>query len=251
MPLTFTCPACGAPFRLHAPYPVPGTELKCSCGLTLALTFPPGLMARLRAEGARFVEDLPEGQAPASAPAGTARPPGGPARPVAVDRTGRPRRSARRRTRRLALLLFTVGCASESSSTWNPCDVTLTGVEPPAGPAGSEAAVSGSPFTDAWDTAIYVGSVRATIVGVERMDCDPWEECVAVTGCNPCADCDACDPDRSACRESATFVVPDMAPGATSLHLFNRHGESNALPFTVEAPPDDSGGSDSGDTGSV
>ena len=110
------------------------------------------------------------------------------------------------------------------------------------------ATVVGHPLTEAWDTALYVGSVRATLTSIERAGCDAWDGCVSSSGCNPCDDCDACDPSRTECRESATFVIPETTPGPASVILFNRHGESNALPFTVDGPPADTAPRDTADS---
>ena len=71
MALKISCPHCGNPHRLREPYPDPGCEVQCeSCGATLAITYPVGLVDRLRAKGARFQSD-PE---PAADPAPTPRP---------------------------------------------------------------------------------------------------------------------------------------------------------------------------------
>lgn len=233
---------------------MPGTELKCTCGLTIAITFPPGMMARLRAEGACFVEDVPPGERPPSVPVEAVDDPprGSPSRSVPPARTGRSRRNARRRPLRglLAVLLVLGACAEETSTTWNPCDVTLVSLAPGSGPTGTQVEAVGTPFTDAWDTAVYVGSARATILSLDRIGCEAWDACVSSTGCNPCDDCDDCDPDRSQCLERVRFSVPDVDPGQVWIQVFNRRGQSNRLGFTVEPLDEDTGPQDTADTGS-
>ena len=56
MALKISCPHCGTEHRVREPYPLPGAELHCQCGRTLAITYPKGLVARLRARGALFEE---------------------------------------------------------------------------------------------------------------------------------------------------------------------------------------------------
>ncbi len=57
MHLRISCPHCGNPIRLSEPFPVPGTERQCVCGRALAITYPLGMMDRLKARGARFADD--------------------------------------------------------------------------------------------------------------------------------------------------------------------------------------------------
>ncbi len=110
---------------------------------------------------------------------------------------------------------------------------------------------SGRPFTSAYDTAIYVGDARATIIELERAGCEECDECLTEQSCTGCDDCDPCDLLCTECLETVRFVVPQVDPGATVVRLYNRHGESNALPLEVLAPPTDTG-ADTGptDTGS-
>ena len=53
MALKITCPHCGSPLRLQEPYPLPGAERQCTCGRTLSITYPVGMMDALRKRGAR------------------------------------------------------------------------------------------------------------------------------------------------------------------------------------------------------
>lgn len=62
MALKITCPHCGQPRRLHSPYPLPGSEVHCrSCGRVLSISYPPGMVEKLRKKGVRFAEQVPLG----------------------------------------------------------------------------------------------------------------------------------------------------------------------------------------------
>lgn len=66
MALKITCPHCSHPHRLTDPYPAAGSELQCGgCGRALAISYPPGLVERLRAKGARIQGDAPAPMPPA------------------------------------------------------------------------------------------------------------------------------------------------------------------------------------------
>ncbi len=55
MALKITCPHCGTIRRLAQPYPLPGTELQCAgCGRGLAISYPTGMVDRMRDKGVRF-----------------------------------------------------------------------------------------------------------------------------------------------------------------------------------------------------
>ena len=66
MALKITCPHCTHPHRLTDPYPSAGSEIQCGgCGRALAISYPPGLVERLRAKGARIQGDAPAPMPPA------------------------------------------------------------------------------------------------------------------------------------------------------------------------------------------
>ena len=92
MALKITCPHCSAPRRLEQPYPMPGSEEQClGCGHPLSISYPPGMVDRLRARGIRFADDVqrapaspprpgpPPAAAPRSAPQPVRQPPPAPA----------------------------------------------------------------------------------------------------------------------------------------------------------------------------
>ncbi len=138
----------------------------------------------------------------------------------------------------LALALL-AGCDSSDSFTPSPCDVSLHQLKPSAALVGEELTASGRPFTSAYDTAVYVGTARATVLSVDRYRCEPCDDCLEEQGCTGCDDCDSCDWICSNCMETVRFAVPEVAPGELDVKLFNRHGESNPLPVLIEAPEAD------------
>lgn len=57
MALKITCPHCSTPRRLSQPYPLPGAEVHCHhCGRTLAISYPQGMVERMKAKGVVFIE---------------------------------------------------------------------------------------------------------------------------------------------------------------------------------------------------
>ncbi|MCB9777990.1 MAG: transglycosylase domain-containing protein [Alphaproteobacteria bacterium] len=67
MALKITCPHCGEIRRLSQPYPLPGTEVGCDgCGRSLAISYPAGMVDRMRDRGVRF--DDPYADPPRSEP---------------------------------------------------------------------------------------------------------------------------------------------------------------------------------------
>ena len=146
-----------------------------------------------------------------------------------------------------ALLL--AGCTTDITVLASRCDVALDSVEPAQAWPGESVVVTGAPFTTSFDTAVYVGGERATVVSLDRDDCAACDDCRTDNGCNSCSDCDECDAIcKTDCVETATIVVPGAAPGSTTVSLFNSHGESQAIPFTVLGESDT--GTDTGDTAS-
>jgi penicillin-binding protein 1A len=57
MALRITCPYCSRKHELAEPYPLPGSDLHCWCGAGLSISYPAGLMERLRKRGIRFQDD--------------------------------------------------------------------------------------------------------------------------------------------------------------------------------------------------
>ncbi|MFH1467895.1 MAG: hypothetical protein ABIO70_26150 [Pseudomonadota bacterium] len=153
----------------------------------------------------------------------------------------------------LSLALPLAACSTTDSTSSAPCDVTLAAVSPSEGLPGAQVAVTGRPFTTPYDTALYVGTARATVLGVTREGCEAWDECLEAEDCSGCDDCDPCDALYPGCVEAVDFTVPDVEAGQVTVRIFNRHGESDGLPFEVLAPPSDTGTQDTGtqDTGPI
>jgi hypothetical protein len=151
----------------------------------------------------------------------------------------------------LAPVALAAACDSASSFSPSPCDVSLHQLKPSVAQVGEEIIAQGGPLTSTYDTAVYVGSERATITSLDRQRCDPCDECLAEEACTGCDDCDPCDLLCSQCFETVTFVVPQHEAGSTVVTLFNRHGQSNALPLELVTEPVDTGPTDTGpdDTG--
>lgn len=74
MALKITCPNCKRPHRLENPYPPPGSELQCSCGRLLALTYSPQAITKIRNEGGGFLGEARRIVAPPLAPPSLSRP---------------------------------------------------------------------------------------------------------------------------------------------------------------------------------
>ena len=141
------------------------------------------------------------------------------------------------------------GCNSTSTVEYTRCQVTLDSLVPAAAAVGEAVVLNGGPQTNAWDTSIYVGQARATVISVDRSEgCDTCDTCRSDEGCTACGDCDACDLACAAdCVETATFEVPADAPvGPTQVVLYNGEGSSEPLPFEVTTPGGDGGGTDGG-----
>jgi len=137
------------------------------------------------------------------------------------------------------LLLTLLSCSDDTVSDVASCDVVLESLEPAAAAPGDSVTLTGAPFTSHFDTALYVGGVRATVAGVTRTDCDTCDTCRAEQACNACEDCDDCDVAcRVACVETLDFTVPEAPAGEQHLLLYNAHGSSNTLIFDVTAEPD-------------
>jgi penicillin-binding protein 1A len=60
MSLKLTCPKCRQPRELTEPLPMPGSQLHCEhCGQKMSMSYPPGLIDKLRSKGTTFEGDSP------------------------------------------------------------------------------------------------------------------------------------------------------------------------------------------------
>ena len=83
MPLRLSCPHCGNGIRLSEPYPMPGDQLQCpACAEGMAVSYPQGVVERLRERGKLFTPGAKADDSPrrAAAPSRPAAPP--PPRPA-------------------------------------------------------------------------------------------------------------------------------------------------------------------------
>jgi len=155
--------------------------------------------------------------------------------------------------RSFAAGLLTLGLASGCQTAVNylsvRCEVVLDELSPTEGYAGDPITVLGSPFTTHYDTAVYVGTSRATVSEVEREDCDACDECRGDEGCTACSDCDTCDlACAQTCNQWMLFEVPEVDPGEWDVQVFNAHGQSNTLTLLVAGSDDIQDTGDSADT---
>ena len=69
MPLKLTCPNCRTEVALQEPLPLPGGTVNCTaCGKAVSVSYPAGVMEKLRARGKRFVQDPEAIPTPAGGP---------------------------------------------------------------------------------------------------------------------------------------------------------------------------------------
>lgn len=103
--------------------------------------------------------------------------------------------------------------------------------------AGESLTFTGGPYTSPEDTVLVAGSVRAAASDVTRTGCAICDSCRDDHGCDPgCAD--SCN----SCVETATFVVPDAAPGPLEVTVVDGWGSSAPIPLVV-VDADDTDGS--------
>lgn len=138
----------------------------------------------------------------------------------------------------MGIVLSVSGCDDGDDDQTGTCTVTLDSVAPAAATPGETAIVSGSPFTTLYDSALYVGSSRATLLDLDRTGCESCDECRDDENCTACGDCDACDSVCDACVETLSFEVPEETVGTTALQLYNRYGHSASLSFEVTTNAD-------------
>jgi len=139
------------------------------------------------------------------------------------------------------------GCPDQILEVYDVC--LLTGdPQPAAAFPGDVVVLSGGPMSAAFDTLVRVGGVEATIDTIDREGCLDCDSCRAAEDCRTCGECEDCTSECEDCVETLRFVVPDAPPGAAPIVVFNQHGTSAAIPFTVLGESPDTDDSDTGDT---
>ena len=146
-------------------------------------------------------------------------------------------------------LLMLLGCAQSTATVTELCDVTLTSIAPIEAAPGDAAVITGTPLTTDYDTALFVGGVRAQVTAVDRESCEECDACREEYVCDECNDCDECDAIcDSDCVETVSFTVPQVAEGDATVQLYNAFGGSSALNLAI-LPTSDAGDTGGGDTG--
>lgn len=146
-------------------------------------------------------------------------------------------------TATLALAALGVACTTASTTKFPVCEVALMAVAPEAAAPGDVVVLTATPLSEAWDTALMVGGVRAPVLAVDRVGCEACDTCRDDEACEECGDCDACDATcAQECVETVTFQVPDLPEGTAWIELFNAHGGSDRLSIEVTPAAEDTGG---------
>ena len=148
-----------------------------------------------------------------------------------------------------------------------------------------EEPLQGQACTDAPGDTTCVACGGACVDGAcdcprTALTCEICDECRDEAGCAPCGECAGVDLEASrridcfgdplaqpalpgacaGCEETMTFLVPSLPAGLTSIVIFNRNGQSEAIPFEILASDTastgdtasstaDTGTSDTADTG--
>jgi hypothetical protein len=149
-------------------------------------------------------------------------------------------------------LIGLAGCNTPTEVLAQRCDVYINDIQPQPVAAGESVQLTGRPFTSVYDSAVYVGSERATVLDVDRSSCAACDTCRGQSGCTECGDCDACDRIcATTCIESITFEVPGIASGDYGLQLFNAHGQTKVLDFSIESTGFEASDTSATDTGAI
>jgi len=135
----------------------------------------------------------------------------------------------------MAFLFFILmACGTTTVDLVEDCDVLASAVAPTSAAPGADVAVTLTPVTTHWDTAVYLGGTRAEVVDITREGCDECDTCKEEQDCLACSDCDECDAICKAdCVESVVFVVPSMPAGAADVIVYNGSGASNPVSLNV------------------
>lgn len=136
------------------------------------------------------------------------------------------------------LLLF--ACATSDIDIPSACELPAPETEQVEVHVNERVTVRTRPLTDTWDTAVYVGPVRAEILELSREGCESCDECREENACTACEDCDTCTSDCASCDEWVRFLVPELDAGTWSVIVTNRYGQSSPLNLQIVAETDTS-----------
>ena len=105
-------------------------------------------------------------------------------------------------------------------------------------------------MTSVWDTAVYVETVRAEVVALERIGCEECDTCKQQNSCSACDDCDECDAICiEQCSETIDFIAPEVDVNSANVSFYNGHGQSNTIALQFDLQSDTGETSDSGEIG--
>jgi hypothetical protein len=133
------------------------------------------------------------------------------------------------------MLLLLLSCDVTTVATTLSCTLSLPALEPASAEPGAEIIATTSPLSTDWDTAVLVGSTRATITGLSRSDCSGCDSCRLDNGCVACGECGSCKEECSICVETVSFQVPALEAGVYPISILNQYGRSEAASLTVTA----------------
>ena len=150
------------------------------------------------------------------------------------------------------LLFFgLLSCSSTPVTLAQNCDVRMSSLEPLMVHAGDTVRATGGPMTSVWDTAVYLDTVRAEVVALDRIGCEECDTCKRQNSCSECDDCDECDAICiEQCIESIDFIAPEMSADSANVSFYNGHGQSNAIVLHFGAETDTGQAIDSGEIAS-
>ena len=137
----------------------------------------------------------------------------------------------------MLVLLLLFACDDTVVTDGAQCTLGKPTLSASSAAPGDQVVLTATPLTEAWDTAITLGSVRAQIVSLDRTECTECDDCRDTGGCAPCDACTDCATSCGVCAETVTFVVPVLDPGDYVLEMVNRNGRSEQISLTVTAPP--------------
>jgi hypothetical protein len=134
-------------------------------------------------------------------------------------------------------IVLMLACQVPATTDARTCALHTPTLVPSSAMPGEQIVVTTQPLTEAWDTAVTVGSARAELVAIDRSTCDDCDDCRDTGGCSTCDECEECDTPCDTCVQTLTFVVPDLGAGEWPVEIVNRHGRSERVALTVVAAP--------------
>lgn len=135
----------------------------------------------------------------------------------------------------MSLLALLLACDDASTSLAPPCTLAAPVPEVEQVAPGDTLRIGVHPLNESFDTAVYVGSLRAEVLGVQREGCEAWDTCLEDEACGECDDCDACGTAARSCEESVRIRVPAVADGEQPVVVYTQYGVTATGYVTVSA----------------